>query len=83
MDPSHASPLGNSRLKWVAERVCTRAREQLYNDIKVEATRNTDISVVRVGPLCGNEAGVWNTAEAYPLLLSTARLVGCVYRITK
>ncbi|KAI0135355.1 acetyl-CoA synthetase-like protein [Daldinia grandis] len=77
-DPSHASPLGYSRSKWVAERVCTKAREQLCNGRKVEATRNAEISVIRVGQLCGNEAGVWNTTEAYPLLLSTARLVGCL-----
>ncbi|KAI8958459.1 acetyl-CoA synthetase-like protein [Daldinia sp. FL1419] len=77
-DPSHASPLGYSRSKWVAERVCSNAYEQLYNSVKSEATRHAEVSVIRVGQLCGDEAGVWNMTEAYPLLLSTAGLVGCL-----
>ncbi|KAI1134489.1 acetyl-CoA synthetase-like protein [Hypoxylon sp. FL0543] len=77
LDPSHASPLGYSRSKWVAEQVCARAHEHLSANGKARTT-SPDISVIRVGQLCGNEAGVWNASEAYPLMLSTAGLVGCL-----
>ncbi|KAI1444510.1 male sterility protein-domain-containing protein [Annulohypoxylon stygium] len=78
LDPSHASPLGYSRSKWVAEQVCTRVRERLFGDMSTLASKNTDISVIRVGQLCGNEAGVWNSSEAYPLMLSTAGFTECL-----
>lgn len=70
-DPSSASPLGYSRSKWVAEHIC------------LEAHRRTSlrgrISVVRVGQLTGDSAlGVWNTKEAWPIMLSTARLIKCL-----
>lgn len=68
-DPSEASPLGYSQSKWVAEQICAAANE---------ASRSSFVSVIRVGQLCGNEVGVWNTSEAYPLLLSTARATGCL-----
>ncbi|KAI1415862.1 acetyl-CoA synthetase-like protein [Hypoxylon sp. FL1857] len=76
-DPSHASPLGYSRSKWVAEQVCARAHEQLSRNMSAR-TRRADISIIRVGQLCGNEAGVWNASEAYPLMLSTASFAGCL-----
>ncbi|KAI2613746.1 male sterility protein-domain-containing protein [Hypoxylon fragiforme] len=68
-DPSHASPLGYARSKWVAEQICSSAYQQLPD---------ASISIVRVGQLCGNEAGVWNMSESYPLILSTASLAGCL-----
>ncbi|KAI0841918.1 acetyl-CoA synthetase-like protein [Hypoxylon sp. FL0890] len=76
-DPSHASPLGYSRSKWVAEQVCARAHEQSSRNMRSH-TRSADISIIRVGQLCGNEAGAWNASEAYPLMLSTASFVGCL-----
>ncbi|KAI1208037.1 acetyl-CoA synthetase-like protein [Annulohypoxylon truncatum] len=78
LDPSHASALGYSRSKWVAERVCARAHERLFRDSSTRPSMSTDISVIRVGQLCGNQAGVWNATEAYPLMLSTASLVQCL-----
>ncbi|KAI1105470.1 hypothetical protein F4804DRAFT_304028 [Jackrogersella minutella] len=78
LDPSHASPLGYSRSKWVAERVCAKARGDLYTNMLTTGSSSTDISIIRVGQLCGNEAGVWNASEAYPLMLSTAGFVGCL-----
>ncbi|RGP77193.1 hypothetical protein FLONG3_4708 [Fusarium longipes] len=69
-DPSEASPLGYSRSKWVAEHVC----DALNNN----AGDKPLASIVRVGQLCSNETGVWNATEAYPLLLSTAKLTGCL-----
>ncbi|KAM0544709.1 hypothetical protein ACHAPJ_011696 [Fusarium lateritium] len=72
--PNEASPLGYSRSKWVAERVCAAANEQLAS------THATDplATIVRVGQLCSNDLGVWNATEAYPLLLSTAKVAGCL-----
>ncbi|KAF4977475.1 hypothetical protein FZEAL_5994 [Fusarium zealandicum] len=73
-DPSDASPLGYSRSKWVAEQVCDAANDQLTG-----ITSNSQLAtIVRVGQLCSNEAGVWNATEAYPLMLSTAKITGCL-----
>jgi thioester reductase-like protein len=70
-DPSSASPLGYSRSKWVAEHICLSAHNStnLYGRI----------AVVRVGQLAGDSvSGVWNTKEAWPMMLSTARLIKCL-----
>ncbi|KAI1071016.1 hypothetical protein LB507_010971 [Fusarium sp. FIESC RH6] len=72
-DPSEASPLGYSRSKWVAEQVCDTLNKTSGGDPLA--------SIVRVGQLCSNESGVWNATEAYPLLLSTARITGCLPNI--
>jgi thioester reductase-like protein len=69
--PSSASPLGYSRSKWVAEHICA------------EADRRTSlrgrIAVVRVGQLAGDSiSGVWNTKEAWPMMLSTASIINCL-----
>ncbi|KAI2468767.1 acetyl-CoA synthetase-like protein [Annulohypoxylon bovei var. microspora] len=78
LDPSHASPLGYSRSKWVAERVCARARENIFRNMSTSTAMSTEISVIRVGQLCGNHAGVWNANEAYPLMLSTVSFTKCL-----
>lgn len=62
-DPSHASPLGYSRSKWVAEGLVSRGGGE----------------VVRLGQLSGDtQAGVWNPEEGWPLLLKTLDLVHCL-----
>ncbi|KAF5685593.1 nonribosomal peptide synthetase [Fusarium circinatum] len=68
-DPKEASPLGYSRSKWVAERICDAANKEHDSPLA---------SIIRVGQLCSNEAGIWNTTEAYPLLLSTSKITGCL-----
>lgn len=69
--PSAASPLGYARSKWVAERICLRAHEQTH--------LHGRIAVVRVGQLGGeSKEGSWNTKEAWPMMLSTARLIHCL-----
>ncbi|KAF4498811.1 nonribosomal peptide synthetase [Fusarium agapanthi] len=68
-DPKDASPLGYSRSKWVAERICDAANKEHDSPLA---------SIIRVGQLCSNEAGIWNTTEAYPLLLSTSNITGCL-----
>ncbi|KAG5771212.1 hypothetical protein H9Q72_002205 [Fusarium xylarioides] len=68
-DPKEASPLGYSRSKWVAEQICDAANKK---------HESSPASIVRVGQLCSNETGVWNTTEAYPLLLSTSKITGCL-----
>ncbi|KAH6886881.1 hypothetical protein B0T10DRAFT_407287 [Thelonectria olida] len=77
-DPSDASPLGYSQSKWVAERVCAAASDALAGAASIDAQMDSPVSVIRVGQLCGNAAGIWNRSEAYPLLLSTASLTGCL-----
>lgn len=69
--PSSASPLGYSRSKWVAEHICVEA----HNRTNLRGR----IAVVRVGQLAGDSStGVWNTKEAWPMMLSTARLIKCL-----
>ncbi|KAF1838624.1 acetyl-CoA synthetase-like protein [Decorospora gaudefroyi] len=70
-DPSSASPLGYSRSKWVAEHICLEAHKQ---------TRlRGRIAVVRVGQLAGDStSGVWNTKEAWPMMLSTSTFINCL-----
>lgn len=70
-DPSSASPLGYSRSKWVAEHICLEAHTR--------TSLHGRVSVVRVGQLAGDSiSGVWNTKEAWPMMLSTARLIKCL-----
>ncbi|KAF2854544.1 acetyl-CoA synthetase-like protein [Plenodomus tracheiphilus IPT5] len=70
-NPSAASPLGYSRSKWVAEHICLKANER--------TSLRGRIAVVRVGQLAGDSLhGVWNTKEAWPMMLSTARLINCL-----
>ena len=70
-DPSSASPLGYSRSKWVAEHICLSAHEK--------SRLHGRIAVVRVGQLTGaSTSGIWNTKEAWPMMLSTASLIHCL-----
>lgn len=70
-DPASASPLGYSRSKWVAEQVCLAAQQQ--------TSLRGNISVIRVGQLSGDsKTGIWNTQEAWPMMLSTVKLIGCL-----
>lgn len=67
-DPNDASPLGYSRSKWVAEQICLKAADQT----KLKGR----ISILRVGQLAGDTGtGVWNEKEAWPMMLSTVKLV--------
>lgn len=69
--PKSASPLGYSRSKWVAERICHNA----HNNTRMRSCT----AVFRVGQLSGDtHNGIWNTQEAWPMMLSTARLTGCL-----
>lgn len=77
--PSDASSLGYSRSKWVAEQVCNAAEKHVLGAMtSAKAHAASRVAVVRVGQLCGNVAGVWNASEAYPLMLSTAKITGCL-----
>lgn len=70
-EPSSTSPLGYSRSKWVAEHICLSAHNQ--------TPLHGCIAVVRVGQLAGDSiTGVWNTKEAWPMMLSTAGLIKCL-----
>ncbi|KAH8731345.1 male sterility protein-domain-containing protein [Phaeosphaeriaceae sp. PMI808] len=69
--PSSASSLGYSRSKWVAEHICTQAHNR--------TNLHGRITVVRVGQLTGDSRlGIWNSKEAWPMMLSTERLIGCL-----
>jgi thioester reductase-like protein len=62
-NPEHASPLGYSRSKWVAESIVRRAGGE----------------VVRLGQLSGDtNEGIWNPEEGWPLILKTLQQVRCL-----
>lgn len=75
-EPLDSSPLGYSQSKWVAEQVCAAAASQV--DLVSSTPKRQSVVIIRVGQLCGDEMGRWSASEAYPLMLSTARLVGCL-----
>ncbi|ORX97556.1 hypothetical protein BCR34DRAFT_577858 [Clohesyomyces aquaticus] len=73
-NPSHTSPLGYARSKWVAEQTCLNAHKStdLHNRIVV----------LRVGQLSGaTESGIWNAKEAWPMLMSTMKITGCLPKL--
>ncbi|KAI1298678.1 hypothetical protein F5Y03DRAFT_409122 [Xylaria venustula] len=73
-EPRDASALGYSRSKWTAEQICASAYTQAAREGSTGSHGKPEVSILRVGQLCGNKFGVWNTNEAYPLLLSTAKI---------
>lgn len=84
-EPEDSSPLGYSRSKWVAESICASARvggsssaTAATSDSTVRREEISPIMIIRVGQLCGNKQGVWNMTEAWPTLLSSAKLTGCL-----
>jgi thioester reductase-like protein len=80
LDPKDASPLGYSQSKWVAEQICAAATDR---DGPSDASSRRDaVVIIRVGQLCGDERGAWNETEAYPLMLSTAKIIGSLPSIT-
>jgi thioester reductase-like protein len=72
--PDDADTLGYSKSKWVAEAICSRVVQSLDRKLKVK--------IMRIGQLTGDtQHGMWNMSEAYPLMLSTVREVGCLPKI--
>ena len=70
----HASSLGYSRSKWVAEAICINAHKKAQ-----EANIPLLVEILRIGQLCGDtKNGIWNRSEAWPLMLSSYEVAGCV-----
>ncbi|OAG42591.1 hypothetical protein AYO21_03176 [Fonsecaea monophora] len=71
-DPTVSGPTGYAQSKWVAEQICHRAARD-------SSRLKNRISVARVGQLSGaSDTGVWSRSEAYPLILSTLAVTGCL-----
>ncbi|KAL9051974.1 MAG: hypothetical protein Q9162_005697 [Coniocarpon cinnabarinum] len=69
-EPLDASPLGYSRSKWVTESILARAK-QCYPSM--------DVQILRIGQLSGDSVhGIWNTSEAWPLMLGSMIATGCL-----
>ena len=70
-DPSASGSTGYARSKWVAEQLCAHA----HNTTRL----NNCISIARVGQLSGaTDTGVWAASEAYPLMLGSLGVTGCL-----
>jgi hypothetical protein len=68
--PGDSNNLGYSKSKWIAEAICN---EYYGKDTKLS------LAVVRIGQLTADtENGVWNITEAWPLMLSTVKMLGCL-----
>ncbi|KAH7054362.1 hypothetical protein B0J12DRAFT_570374 [Macrophomina phaseolina] len=64
-----ADPIGYSRSKWCAERICEAA----------SAKAGVPARVVRIGQIVGDsQHGLWNAKEAVPLTVLAARTVGAL-----
>ncbi|OAL38085.1 hypothetical protein AYO20_02537 [Fonsecaea nubica] len=71
-DPAVSGPTGYAQSKWVAEQICHRAARD-------SSRLKNRISVARVGQLSGaSDTGVWSRSEAYPLILNTLAVTGCL-----
>lgn len=86
-EPEDSSPLGYSRSKWVAENICAAARvggsftmpPAWSNEAPLAADEKFPVVIIRVGQLCGSRThGAWNPSEAYPIMLSSSRITGCL-----
>ena len=76
-DPADSSSLGYSRSKWVAENICANAAKKLEQTISARdiPSSRPSITILRLGQLCGDtKHGIWNLSEAYPLILSSAKV---------
>jgi len=75
-DPAVSTALGYSRSKWVAEQICAKAAGQ--------TPLRGFIAVFRVGQLAGDSArGIWNTKEAWPMMLSSVKLTQTLPALTE
>ena len=73
-DPNSASPVGYAKSKWVAERVCKT----------FHCEHGVNVAVARIGQLCGDEnTGTWNVTEAWPLMLSSAKVIGALPKLVE
>ncbi|KAL8847300.1 MAG: hypothetical protein Q9221_007645 [Calogaya cf. arnoldii] len=85
-DPEEASPLGYSRSKWVAENVINDFYRRISFPSSPPSVQTHDndlqapnVAILRIGQLTSDtHSGIWNTSEAYPLLLSTAPALHCL-----
>ncbi|KJX95855.1 acetyl-CoA synthetase-like protein [Zymoseptoria brevis] len=74
-DVEASGGIGYSRSKWVAENILSCAVEKF-------SVLKGCVSVVRVGQISGDtKHGVWNKSEAYPLMLASASVTGCLPRL--
>ncbi|KAL8994606.1 MAG: hypothetical protein Q9169_005468 [Polycauliona sp. 2 TL-2023] len=80
-NPENASGLGYSRSKWVAEGICDafyHRRNQLSPNGHGSGSKEkgSNIAILRIGQITSDtNSGIWNTSEAYPLMLSTAPIL--------
>lgn len=69
-DPRHASHMGYGRSKWIAETICEKASKRI---------KGLRCMIARIGQLaCDTNAGIWNEKEAWPALLKTGQILGCL-----
>ncbi|XEV01557.1 hypothetical protein FSHL1_006844 [Fusarium sambucinum] len=66
---AEANQTGYSRSKYVAEQICARAATE----------SGLPVAIVRIGQIVGDTVnGIWNTSEAVPLMIRSARTIGAL-----
>lgn len=77
---SDASPTGYGMSKWVGETICfTNAVNRETNQ---QRHRKVKVKILRLGQLTGDTVtGAWNKSEAWPRMLSTVHILGCLPRL--
>ncbi|KAM0543264.1 hypothetical protein ACHAPJ_012410 [Fusarium lateritium] len=64
-----AKGTGYSRSKYVAEKICAKAATDV----------GLAVAVVRIGQIVGDTvSGIWNTSEAVPLMIRSAKTIGAL-----
>lgn len=78
-DPRDSDSLGYSKSKWVAEAICDDHHHRSFRKLSLGSLVGDSTVVLRIGQLTGDtENGVWNMTEAWPLMLSTVKDLGCL-----
>lgn len=75
--PSSSSSAGEASAPALVAGANEEASEE--GQIQQREPERAPIVIARVGQLCGSlTTGVWNRSEVYPIMLSSARLMGCL-----
>lgn len=78
--PLDANSTGYGMSKWVAEGICKAIADNGY--VSLQGSPKVKVKIIRLGQLTGDTiTGAWNRSEAWPKMLSTVDILGCLPRL--